>query len=86
MSVDAVAPLNRKPIVSAAHESAPARLLKDHELEELLDVCRGWAAKDRCGKALIPHVKIGRAVRYRIGDALDFIEKSIRRSTQDRAA
>lgn len=62
------------------------RLITDSELEHILCVAAGWAAKDRCGKALFPHVKIGRCVRYRLSDVQRVIEASVRRSTSDVAA
>ena len=66
-------------------EHSPARdgnrLLTDSELEHMLGVAKGWAAKDRCCTARIPHVKIGRSVRYRLADVQAFIEASVRQST-----
>ena len=62
---------------------ALTRLLTERQLEEMLNVGRGWAAKDRLGAARIPHVKIGRSVRYRLADAMAFIEASVRKSTSD---
>jgi hypothetical protein len=53
-------------------------LMTSSELEQLLKVAAGWAAKDRIGRALIPHVKIGRAVRYRMADVRAFIAASVR--------
>lgn len=67
------------------NHSSPAedRLLTSAELEHMLGVSRGWAAKDRCGEARIPHVAIGRSRRYRLADIQRFIETSIRKSTSD---
>ena len=62
------------------------RLLTDLEVEQILGVARGWAAKDRCGKALIQHVKFGRCVRYRLADVEAFIAGSVRQSTSDTGA
>lgn len=62
------------------------KLLTDSELEDMLGVGKGWAAKDRCQSARIPHVKIGRSVRYRIQDVEAFIEASVRKSTSNAAA
>ncbi len=53
-------------------------LITSSELEQLLKVAAGWAAKDQIGRALIPHVKIGRAVRYRMADVRAFIAASVR--------
>ncbi len=58
-------------------------LLKEREVEAMLKVAKGFLAKDRIGKARIPHIKIGRSVRYRLADVLAFIEASIRKSTSD---
>jgi hypothetical protein len=58
-------------------------LLTDREAETLLNVGRGFLAKDRIGRARIVHVKIGRAVRYRLADVQAFIESSVRKSTSD---
>jgi hypothetical protein len=58
-------------------------LLTDREVEAMLNMGRGFLAKDRCGRALIPHVRIGRAVRYRLRDVEAFIEASVRKSTSD---
>ena len=63
-----------------ASETSP--LLTDREAEALLKMSKGFLAKDRIGPARIPHVKIGRSVRYRLADVQAFIEASLRRSTQ----
>jgi len=63
-------------------ESA-ARLLTESEAEARLRMARGFLAKDRCGKARIPFVKIGRSVRYRLSDLEAFIQASVRNSTSD---
>jgi predicted DNA-binding transcriptional regulator AlpA len=61
-----------------------SRLLSSEDVEQMLGVARGWAAKDRIAAALIPHVKIGKkAVRYRGEDVQAFINASIRASTSD---
>jgi hypothetical protein len=49
----------------------------------MLGVCSGWCAKDRISAARIPHVKIGRACRYRRSDVEAFINASVRTSTSD---
>ena len=61
-------------------------LLTDREVEALLNVGKGFLAKDRLGKARIPHIQIGRSVRYRTADVLAFIESSVRKSTSDAGA
>lgn len=59
------------------------RLLTSAEVEGMLGLARGWAAKDRIASARIPHIKIGKSVRYRLADVQTFIEASKRRSTSD---
>ena len=54
------------------------RLMTDGELEALLQVHAGWAAKDRCGKGRIPWVQIGRSCRYRMSDVLAFINQNVK--------
>lgn len=62
------------------------RLLTSAEVEGMLGLGRGWAAKDRIASARIPHIKIGRSVRYRLVDVQAFIDDCIRRSTSDAPA
>jgi predicted DNA-binding transcriptional regulator AlpA len=64
-------------------EQSLSPLLRENEVEQILGVHRGWAAKDRLGNANIPFIKIRRVVRYRESDVRAFIEKSVRRSTSD---
>lgn len=59
----------------------PEPLLTSEEVENILGVGRGWAAKDRINAARIPYVKIGRTVRYRRADVIAFIGASVRKST-----
>ncbi len=61
----------------------PDRLLTSEEVEKMLRVGPGWAAKDRIASARIPHIKIGKCVRYREADVRAFIDASMRRSTSD---
>jgi hypothetical protein len=79
---------NSKSEYIASAELAPANqpLLKDSAAEAILDVHDGFLAKDRVGKARIPFVKIGRAVRYRRADIEAFIAANIRKSTSDAGA
>jgi hypothetical protein len=61
-------------------------LLKEHEVEAILRVARGWAAKDRCYGATIPFLKIGKSVRYRERDVRAYINGCVRQSsTEDEA-
>ena len=64
----------------------PDKLLTSEEVEHMLGLKRGWAAKDRIAAARIPHVKIGKCVRYRLSDVHAFINSSMRRSTSDTQA
>ena len=62
------------------------RLLTSEEVERVLGVGPGWCAKDRIGSARIPHVKIGKCVRYKMSSVHAFIDASMRRSTSDTLA
>jgi hypothetical protein len=62
----------------ATGETLIDRLITDDELEALLRVHAGWAAKDRCGKARIPWCKIGKSVRYRTSDVRAFIDQNMK--------
>ena len=64
-------------------QNAVEPLMTDVQLEAFFGVARGWAAKDRVGKARIPFVHIGRYLRYRRADVLAFIEANVRKSTSD---
>jgi predicted DNA-binding transcriptional regulator AlpA len=64
-------------------EQDVTRLLRDDEVEAILGVADGWAAKDRLTKARIPYLKIGRSVRYRARDVQAYLESCVRRSTSD---
>lgn len=59
------------------------RLLRDDEVEGILGVADGWAAKDRLTTAKIPFLKIGRSVRYREADVRAYLDRCLRRSTSD---
>jgi hypothetical protein len=62
------------------------RLVTSEEVERILGVSPGWCAKDRIGCARIPHVKIGKCVRYKMSSVRVFIDASMRRSTSDTLA
>jgi predicted DNA-binding transcriptional regulator AlpA len=64
----------------------PERLLTSEEVESIMGVGPGWCAKDRISSARIPHIKIGKCVRYRLRDVEAFIDASMRRSTSDTQA
>ena len=59
------------------------RLLTSEEVEKRLGVGPGWCGKDRVSTARIPHVKIGKCVRYKLSSVQQFIDASMRRSTCD---
>ena len=59
------------------------QLLTGEEVEAILKVGRNWCAKDRIGPARIPHLKIGRGVRYRLADVQAFFASAVRDSTSD---
>jgi hypothetical protein len=53
------------------------RLLTDPEVENILH--KGWAAKDRLRlQPRIPHLTIGRSIRYRESDVIAFINRSVK--------
>lgn len=59
------------------------RLLRDDEVEQILGVHRGWAAKDRLSNARIPFLRVGRCIRYRESDIKTYLDSCVRRSTSD---
>lgn len=73
--------MRSNPIVSGDPADEP--LWTDKEAEAHLHMHKGFLAKDRVGRARIPFVKIGRAVRYRPDDIRAFIAASTRASTSD---
>lgn len=58
-------------------------LLTDRQTEAVLNVHPGFLAKDRLGKARIPFIKLGRAVRYRPADVRAYLAAQLRTSTSD---
>lgn len=56
-----------------AREVADDRLLDAGEVAELLGVSKRWV-RDHTREGLIPHVRLGRFVRYDRGDLLAWIE------------
>lgn len=55
-------------------ETNPHRLLKGHELAEILQCSSGHVENLR-NRRLIPSIKLGRLVRFREGDVLAALEK-----------
>jgi hypothetical protein len=80
-------------VPSTATQRKASEGVPDHSPDFLLQ--DEYAALRRCSERTIerersagtgcPYVKIGRAVRYRRRDVLDFIEQHIRRSTSEPA-
>lgn len=57
-------------------------LLDDPQLTEVLDLGPGTLSVWRCtGRVDLPYLKIGRSVRYRVGDVKEFLEKCKHAST-----
>lgn len=63
--------------------SSITTLLHDDEVESILGVHSGWCAKDRISQGRIPHLKIGRSVRYRESDVMAYLDRCVRQSTSD---
>lgn len=68
---------------SNEHDRTADDLLTSEDVEKMLGVGSGWCAKDRISTARIPHVKIGKCVRYKLSSVQAFIDASMRRSTSD---
>lgn len=52
----------------------PDRLLKQRDLCQLLEKSEAWAERQRWAGTGPGYIKLGRSVRYRAGDVLDWIE------------
>lgn len=52
----------------------PDALLKQHELCDLIGKSEAWAERQRWAKTGPAYIKLGRAVRYRAGDVLAWLE------------
>jgi predicted DNA-binding transcriptional regulator AlpA len=62
-------------------------LLNTKEAAQLLAVSKSFLERDRWAGARVPFIKIGsRAVRYRLSDLNDYIDKQVRLSTSPKAA
>jgi hypothetical protein len=59
------------------------QLLTGREVENLLKVHAGWAAKMRLIGGGIPYLKCGRLVRYRWSDIESYLNTAQRTSTSD---
>ncbi|WP_240339370.1 helix-turn-helix domain-containing protein [Marinobacter sp. BW6] len=58
------------------------RLLNTKEAAQFLGVSKAFLERDRWAGARVPFIKVGsRAVRYRLSDLNDYIEKQVRLST-----
>jgi excisionase family DNA binding protein len=64
--------------------AAPAiRLLTPKEVAELLKVTVSWLAKARVRGEGPPYIRIGRSVRYREEDLIDWLKQRRRLSTRE---
>jgi len=62
------------------------RLLTTAEAAEFLGVSKAFLERDRWAGARVQFIKIGsRAVRYRLSDLENYIERQVRRSTSEMA-
>lgn len=60
------------------------KLLTTVEASKILGVSKAFLERDRWAGARIPFIKVGsRAVRYRLSDLNDYIEKQVRLSTSE---
>jgi predicted DNA-binding transcriptional regulator AlpA len=63
------------------------QLLKTNEAAQLLGVSKAFLERDRWAGARVPFIKVGsRAVRYRVSDLNDYINKQVRLSTSQTVA
>ena len=53
------------------------RLLNQKEVAEMLGMSEAWMEQSRFRKTGVPYIKIGKAVRYRLGDVRSFIESRV---------
>ncbi len=59
-------------------------LLTTSEAADYLCVSKAFLERDRWAGAQVPFIKVGsRAVRYRLSDLENYIERKIRRSTSE---
>lgn len=61
-------------------------LMTEDELVALLGKSKAWAQRGRWAGYGPKYVKVGRAVRYREADVLEWLESQTRQSTSDDAA
>jgi predicted DNA-binding transcriptional regulator AlpA len=60
------------------------RLLNTKEAANVLSVSKAFLERDRWAGARVPFIKVGsRAVRYRLSDLNDYINKQVRLSTSE---
>ena len=66
-----------------SQQNLPHKLLSDPEAAELLCVTPQTLAVWRCKKRYnLPYIKVGRKVRYREADLLDWLESRTQRNEQ----
>jgi len=60
------------------------QLLTTNQAAQVLGVSKAFLERDRWAGARVPFIKIGsRAVRYRLSDLHDYINKQVRLSTSE---
>lgn len=64
-------------------EQAMVNLMTEDELCEWLGKSKAWAQRGRWAGYGPKYVKVGRAVRYRESDVLEWLDAHIRQSTSD---
>jgi predicted DNA-binding transcriptional regulator AlpA len=63
------------------------RLLNTKEAANVLNVSKAFLERDRWAGVRVPFIKVGsRAVRYRVSDLNDYINKQVRFSTSQKGA
>ncbi|SHK68515.1 transcriptional regulator, AlpA family [Marinobacter antarcticus] len=63
------------------------QLLNTKEAAQYLGISKAFLERDRWAGARVPFIKVGsRAVRYRLSDLNDYIEKQVRFSTSQTVA
>ena len=77
------APVNGVAIHNTETTLTVPRLLKESEMCGLVQKSEKWAQAARLHGTGPRFVKLGRSVRYRAADVLEWIEQNIRTSTSD---
>ncbi|WP_019626960.1 AlpA family transcriptional regulator [Thioalkalivibrio sp. ALJT] len=62
----------------------PDQLLNTTQAAHLLGVSKAFLERDRWAGARIPFIRVGsRAVRYRLNDLNDYLDRQVRHSTAE---